>query len=195
MDAVQVLRQSLGPLPEPVAHPVLIALSGLPGTGKSYLARRLAERLPVAVLESDLLRRALFRNPSHAAAESAYLFQAVHRLLEELLRDGIAVLLDATNLEEVHRERLHRSAHRAGVRLILVRVKAPPEVVAQRLEGRAQHKDPQDRSDAGWEVYQRMRRTAEPVGGTYLTVETSRDVAPAVEKIVREVRRAMRAGA
>jgi adenylylsulfate kinase len=39
---------------------VIVAMAGLPGTGKSTLARALAERLPALVLNKDIVRAALF---------------------------------------------------------------------------------------------------------------------------------------
>ncbi|MDP6782725.1 MAG: hypothetical protein QGG56_04015 [Dehalococcoidia bacterium] len=41
---LDILRESLGTLPEPVANPPLVMVSGLPGTGKSYFCRYLLER-------------------------------------------------------------------------------------------------------------------------------------------------------
>src|SRR5579872_1664248 len=46
---------------EGASNDVLIALAGLPGTGKSTLARSLAEALPGIVLDKDAIRAALFR--------------------------------------------------------------------------------------------------------------------------------------
>jgi len=60
---VRWLVERLGELPEPVAEPAFIAVSGLPGTGKSYFCRRLVERLPSIILESDALRKELFPQP------------------------------------------------------------------------------------------------------------------------------------
>ena len=56
---VERLADSLGQLPEPVAKPAFVAVRGLPGTGKSYFSSKLAERLPLAILESDALRKVL----------------------------------------------------------------------------------------------------------------------------------------
>ena len=67
---VERLAESLGQLPEPAAEPALVAVSGLPGTGKSYFCGKLAERLPLAVLESDSLRKVLFSPPAYSATES-----------------------------------------------------------------------------------------------------------------------------
>ena len=66
----QLLRDSLGDLPEPSVNPAFIIVSGLPGSGKSYLCRRLAERLELPVIESDALRRLLFPSPDHGRRES-----------------------------------------------------------------------------------------------------------------------------
>jgi predicted kinase len=183
------LAGELGQLPTPEAHPALIVVSGLPGTGKSYFCRRLAERLHYLVLESDALRKRLFTVPEYSVAESAYLFRTIHRLTEEMLSQGIPVILDATNLAERHRERLYNIAERRNARLILVNVKAPPEVVKKRLKSRTQKKNDGDNSDADWEVYQKLSTTAEKISRNHFVVDTSKDITPALEKIVREANR------
>jgi predicted kinase len=186
---VQVLKQALAELPEPIARPFLIVISGLPGTGKSYFSRRLAEAWPCLIVESDALRKALFPVPSYNARESECLFQALHLLIEELLSKGIPVLLDATNLIEYHREHLYRIADRLGLKLIIVRVEAPAEVVRERLQRRAQGTDFQDNSDAGWTIYQRMKPKVEQIRRRHFAVNTARDITPVINKIIRELKR------
>jgi len=186
---VQKLKQGLNGLPEPVAHPTLVLISGLPGTGKSYFSRKLAERLPSVIVESDSLRKRLFASPTYSAQESHRLFNACHRLIEELLGKGIPVILDATNLVEHHREPLYRIAKRLGAKLIIVQVEAPRELVKQRLRGRTEGADPLDKSDAGWGIYQKMKTRVERIGQNYFAVVTSRDITPVIDKIVREAKR------
>src|SRR6266481_663135 len=43
---------------------MIVIMAGLPGTGKSTLARALAQRLPGAVFDKDAIRAALFQ-PAH----------------------------------------------------------------------------------------------------------------------------------
>ncbi len=181
------LYGSLGQLPEPVSETVLVVVSGLPGTGKSYFSRKLAERLPLVVLESDALRRVLFPSPGYSAGESARLFQAVHNLIDSLLRQGISLVLDATSLSERHREYLYGIADRLGVKLILVRVEAPPQVVRGRLEKR--YRDSGSNSDADWAIYQKMRPMVQSIRRQHYAVDTSRDINPVLDKIVREANR------
>lgn len=186
---VRRLAGELGQLPAPEAQPALIVVSGLPGTGKSYFCRRLTERLPYPVLESDALRKQLFPMPQYTAAESAYLFRTIHQLIEELLGKGIPVILDATNLSERHRERLYNIAEKRNARLILVRMKAPPEVVQQRFKNRMEKRHNGDNSDADWEVYQKLSATAEKIRRNHFAVDTSKDITPALEKIIKEANR------
>ena len=186
---VQLLEESLGALPEPVAEPALIVVSGLPGTGKSHFCRELAERLPLLVLESDTLRKKFFPMPSYTAEESAWLFQAIHQLIAGLLRRGISLALDATNLSEQFREHLYSIANRQKARLIIVRVEAPPEIVYQRLQARVDKINPADKSDADWQVYQKMKPTVQQIKHNHFAVDTSRDITPVLDKIVRAVKR------
>lgn len=178
---------TLGELPEPVAAPFLIVVSGLPGTGKTYFCRQLARRLPAVILESDYLRRRLFPTPSYRAAESARLFRTCHLLIERLLKRGVPVIFDATNLSEHYRERFYRITGRLGVRLVLVRVEAPPELVYQRL--RERQGSGETNSDADWAVYWRMKPQIQRIYRRHYAVDTSRDITPVINKIVREINR------
>jgi DegV family protein with EDD domain len=185
---VGTLEGTLGPLPAPVEHPPFIVLSGLPGSGKSHLAREIARRHPFAVLESDTLRKALVRRPSYSQSESARLFAACHARIESLLEKRIPVLFDATNLREMHRRPLYDIAERTGARLLLVQVTAPEEVVRRRMEARAVRDNPSDRSDATLDVYETMRRDAEPIERQHLVIDSAVDgIGGAVSRILREL--------
>jgi len=186
---VERLKRSIGMLPQPQVNPPLIVVSGLPGAGKSFFCRKLAERLPCLVLASDTLRKVLFPSAQYSEAENRRLFSACHVLIEELLRNGIPIVFDATNLLERHREFLYRAADRAGAKLILVWVEAPTEVVRQRLLAREKAAAPEYDSEAGWEVYQRMKIRYQRICRNHLVVDTSRDISPVIDKIVRAAQR------
>ena len=181
------LLESLGALPEPAAEPFFIAVSGLPGTGKSYFCHRLVKKLPAALLESDALRKVLFPSPTYSSSESSHLFKIIHLLIERLLSKGISIILDATNLSEKNREYLYSISDRLKVKFILVRVVAPQEVVNQRLQER--QTSPENKSDADWEVYRKLQSTEEEIHRKHYTVDTSKDISSSINKIVREAQR------
>jgi predicted kinase len=68
-------------------------------------------------------------------------------------------------------------------------VEAPRELVRQRLKGRAEGINREDKSDAGWSIYQKMRTRVEKIRRNYFAVDTSRDITPVIDKIVREAKR------
>ena len=181
------LAESLGQLPEPVIKPAFVVVSGLPGTGKSYFSGKLAERLPFVILESDALRKVIFPSPGYSLKESSHLFRVVHLLIKRLLKKGISLILDATNLSEWRREYLYSIADRSDAKLVLVRVEAPPQVVQGRLEERL--KEPGSKSDADWVVYQKMKSSVDKIQRKHYAVDTSRDVTPVLDRIVKEVKR------
>ncbi len=178
------LLGNLGQLPQPAAEPFFIAVSGLPGTGKSHLCRELVNILPALLIESDAVRKMLFKLPTYSFEESRYLFQLIHKLIEKLLSKGISVILDATNLTERNREFIYDISERLKVKLILVKVTAPPTLTRQRLMRRQM--DILNKSDADVTVYDKMLPDVEEIRRKHITVNTARDISPAIQKIARE---------
>lgn len=178
------MEAALGRLPGRSARPKVVVMVGLPGSGKSYLARTVAKRTPAVVLDSDAMRGVLFGEPKHTMREHARLFPALHVLMERLLERGNTVIVDATNLKEAHRRPYHKIAEKYGAPVVLVRTWAPWPVIKKRLLDRVEARDADDRSTATVEVYEEMRSGAERLRKKHVSADTSRDVGPAVDRIV-----------
>ena len=184
----EVLARGEGEARAPApSQAILVALSGLPGTGKSHFARELNRRVPSVVLESERLRKLLVPYPRYTPSEHARVFNACHVLIEEFLSQGRRVTFDATNLTESFRGPLYRICDKLSVPLILVRFTAPRDVVRRRLEERAEGLHHDNYSDADWLVYCRLSPYEEPVGRPHHTVDSSTDVSAAVEEVARLV--------
>ena len=178
------LEASLGRLPDPVKRSRLVVLTGLPGSGKSHFARALAKRYPAAILDSDALREVLFENPQHTAKEHGRLFPAMHVLMDRLLERGIAVIVDATNLKDENRRPYYEIADRRGAEVLLVRIWAPARTIRARLSHRTASPDPADRSSANMDVYEAMLKETERIRRPHVSVDTSGDLGPALDKVL-----------
>jgi predicted kinase len=175
--AVAAAKSTLTIPPPALGQPVLVVLCGLPGTGKSTLARRLADALPAVIIESDRVRQRLFVPPTYTADESQHVHQVCHILIGWYLRHYHHVVYDATNLYEHHRRLAYRLGARNRAQLVVAEITANDAVIRERLAPR-RRKDSvapgaEDCSDADWEVYLRMRRRAEPIQHKHITVDTS----------------------
>lgn len=187
--AAAEIEKRLANTSETTVHPVLIMISGLPGTGKSYLARKLVERLPFVVIETDFVRKTLFPKPTYTVQESGWVHGTCHDLIRRLLTRGVRVIFDATNLIEYQREMIYHLAEKAGARLMIVKTIAPEEVVRERLKRRREELTPQDVSDADWRVYKRMSSRQQKIGRSHLVIDTSGDIDEAVNKILHIMRK------
>ncbi|MCZ0964065.1 bifunctional aminoglycoside phosphotransferase/ATP-binding protein [Paracoccus benzoatiresistens] len=98
MDYINEAQQFLNP-----PAPVLVALGGVSGTGKSVLARSLAPRLGAApgavILSSDIERKARGTIPDYASSSRTAIYQRLFERARAVLGAGHTVLLDATFLE------------------------------------------------------------------------------------------------
>jgi predicted kinase len=163
--------------------PALVIMAGPPGTGKSHLVRLLAQRVPLKIVESDDIRRRMVEHPTYTAEESRHVFYVAHRRIDRLLAQGWKVVFDAANIYEWGRRTVYRIAEHRGARVLVVRTVAPDEVVAERLAGRLAGANPADRSEAGWEVYARMKSRFEEIDRPHLVVDTSAELSPALDRI------------
>ena len=149
---------SLSELECPDRRPALVLVSGLPGTGKSTLAKSLADVAHFdEVLRTDVVRKDLASQS--AASADLYSADRTERTYDECwcrarkrLLTGGRVLVDATFQRESFRHRFLQMALDCGVRAVWLECHAPADVVQQRLLSR--HGDP---SDADWSVYQLVR--------------------------------------
>ena len=165
----------------------LIALCGLPGTGKSYFAGELLKRLNLVVLETDRLRKALVTLPKYTRGEHARVFSVCHLLIEEYLTLGYRVLFDATNLTEQARTPLYQIADRLDRPLFLVGLTAPSRLVKHRLGRRIPGRNQGDYSDATWQIHRRMAPFEEPIARQHVMVDSSRDIRPLLDRVVKLV--------
>tara|TARA_B100000029_G_scaffold452523_2_gene477781 strand:+ start:209 stop:814 length:606 start_codon:yes stop_codon:yes gene_type:complete len=187
--SIEFAENYIGKLPSNSRQAVLVFLSGLPGSGKSYLSNLISLRIPIIHIESDSIRKILFSNPKYTRIENQQVFQFCHSLIDELLVKSYPVLFDATNLIEEHREYLYGLAARNNAKLKILKVTAPENVIFNRLIHRERFldSDKKNRSDAGWKIYKRMIRLEEPIQRVHSVVDTSNDIDTIAAQMASEI--------
>lgn len=181
-ETVARIDTSLPPA-ERTDDPVLVVFCGVPGSGKSYLARRLQPRLAALIVESDHIRHVLFPAPCYTAVENGRVYTVCHDLIARRLGQRQSVIFDATNLLEQGRRRLSAIALRSGARFVLVHTVAPDAVIRQRIQHRG---DAANHSDADIAVYEALRQTEQPIRHQHIVIDTTQDCEQAIARILSE---------
>ncbi len=152
--------------------PRLLLTHGPSGSGKSFLAERLLERVGAVRLRSDVERKRLFglraADPTTSLGERAYAAQATRRTYARLhaaaavaLRAGYPVIVDAAALEAEERARFERLADRLGVPMCLLDCRASPELLRARVQARRARGG--DASEADAAVLERQLASMRPL--------------------------------
>ena len=143
-------------------RPVLVLMSGLSGSGKTWLAQRLAPPLRAIHLRSDIERKRLAGLAPAARSRSAlargmYARKMTHAVYDRLadcaadtLAGGYVTIIDATFARPEDRIRFRALATALGINLCIIYCHAPQTTLERRIVQRARRgKDP---SEANIEV-------------------------------------------
>jgi adenylylsulfate kinase len=114
-----------------------IWITGLPGSGKSALAREAARRLealgePVTVLELDEIRKVVTPSPRYSDTEREVVYRGLAHMAAVLTEAGVRVIVDAT----AHRRAWRARARTAIPRFAEVQLCCPLEVCREREAAR-----------------------------------------------------------
>lgn len=106
--------------------PTLIMLYGFPGSGKTYVARQLAEQVKAAHLQADRIRDELFSQPRYDKQEDGIVSHLLNYMTSEFLASGISVIYDTNAMRASQRKELREMArkHKAQFTLIWLQVDA-----------------------------------------------------------------------
>jgi adenylylsulfate kinase len=170
---------------------MIVALAGLPATGKSAIARRLATELPAIVLDKDTIRAALFP-PSeieYSAQQDDFCMQVMKQVARYILHKDPAkhIVLDGRTFSRRYQLAEWRAlARELDVPVKVIECVCADDIAKQRLardvaEGRHVAKN------RTYEMYLSVKARFEPIRQPKLVLDTGQDLETCVRQAVRYV--------
>ena len=147
----------------------LVVVCGLPGVGKSTVARQVAERIDATVVRSDAVRKSLYADPTYSAEETASVYDTLLSRAEDRLERGESVVLDATFADARFRTAAVELGVAAAAEHTLVCVECDQAVAERRIRER------DGISDADVDVYRQFAEAFDPVELEAVVVDNSGD--------------------
>jgi predicted kinase len=146
---------------------LIIVICGLPGVGKTTLARDLAPLINAIILSSDKIRKELVPKPTYTRQEVKLIYHVMILIAKYLYNAGINCIIDATFNKQDSRSELKKKLMISEEQLCIVECVCPEEIITSRLRSRRN-----DYSDADFSIYERMKKAYEPILEDHIVVDT-----------------------
>jgi predicted kinase len=147
---------------------MVVIVFGLPGSGKSYFARRLAARINAEYINSDITRKEILEKKMYSEQEKvAVYYQMIERVVATL-KHNRSVVVDATFYKKGIRARFTEGVTIKNP-IMFIEILADEELVRERLKTRRWD------SDADFEVYKKIKEQWEPMQEPHLVLQSTND--------------------
>lgn len=145
---------------------MIVIVLGLPGSGKSYFAERLAGTLNAGYVNSDRLRKQMFATRMYTQQEKDSVYTAMLKKVKEALSQNRSIVLDAT-FHRAKTRQLFISEVNGKENILFIEVWAAEDIIRERL------KNARPDSEADFEIYRLIQQQWEPLKETHLLLESS----------------------
>jgi predicted kinase len=181
----------------PWLKPLVVAVGGLAGTGKTTLAMEIAKALGAELLRTDLIRQELFGTASDSAAvdDGIYRREARERVYDEMFRRAagfhahrLSVILDGTFSTRDLLNKAQQFAVDPHSGFLAIECICRPEIARQRIRQRLD--EGRDASEATPEIYeiQHMRWESWGPDVPQIRIDTEQPLSRQLERMIVKLR-------
>ncbi|WP_233413076.1 AAA family ATPase [Nucisporomicrobium flavum] len=169
-----------------MANGILVEFGGLPATGKSTLAGRLAARTGAVWLRIDEIEAAMRRNGLTPEQTGVTAYSVAHDVAASHLRRGLTVIADAVNPVAAARQGWQDLAAGSGARHVVVETTCPDAAEHERRVTTRPADIPGWRYPS-WAEVRAAAAGYEPRRDPRLTVDTTRPIAECEQLVARHL--------
>ena len=144
--------------------PVVLIITGLPGTGKSTLAAALAAELGLSQLNTDLIRDELGLRGRYDPKTKKAIYDEMRRRASRELAGGQSVVIEGTFYLESLRDAFQQMANEAGGHIRWIELRADEATIRKRVAAERTY------SEADFDVYKKIKAIYEPLNRPHLVL-------------------------
>lgn len=163
---------------------MIIVVCGLPGTGKTTVAKALSQRTGAILLRTDVIRKELLTNNTYTEKERDSVYENMLIIADEKLQEGEDCVLDGTFYKKSLRDKARKIAEKNKSTFHVVECVLHEDVVKRRIGSRRK-----DASGADFSIFLKLWKTFEPITEKHIVIDTSKGTKECVDKVMKELKR------
>lgn len=145
---------------------MVVIVFGLPGSGKSYFASRLAKQLRADYVNSDQVRIDMVKQRQYTEEERMAVYDKLFERAQDAIQKKTNLVIDATFFRQDLRQRFVDEMPQS---LYFIEIVADKKVAKKRLSKLRPF------SEADFEVYKIFKKSWEPMKNRHLVLESTDD--------------------
>ena len=146
---------------------MLILITGLPGSGKTTLAKELSRTLNAPCLSTDRQRDEMGLRSHYGLEDKLEVYRKLRAKTCSLLVKKPVVIVEGTFFQQQIRDTFIASASHFGHQTLIIYLEAQEKAIKERVNKK------REMSQAGFEEYLLVKDTFEPIKTPHLSINTS----------------------
>jgi hypothetical protein len=173
---------------------MLILVAGLPGVGKTTVAKNIAKKLNASFVDTDVIKHKLLpkligkdewkkfieEQKSYPLSVRKRIYEKMCIEVEKLLKLNKDVVVEATFATKSLREIILNLASRLDVKYYIVKVICPENIVKKRMEER--HK--KTKHPARYGIHLEIKKIWEPIDEEHFVINTNKNIENQTSKFI-----------
>ncbi len=163
---------------------MLILICGLPGTGKSTLAKALTKKFHFIHFNTDIIRKKTLKRRTYSEKEKAHVYEMLFAETEKKLKKGKSIILDGTFYRDIKRKLAASLAKKYKTKFFIVECILNENEIRKRIEKRVKIGTI---SEADFLVYKKVKKQFEPIKEKHLKIDCALPIVQRIKMVKKWV--------